>query len=418
MKPKEGTILTVLKDSVRFADSRVSETSTLGDFFEDLTAEMHRSLQRTPELLDVLKQSGVVDSGGAGLLYIAEGMKNGLDGKQADAPRQQAQTAHKVNIDLFTEDDVLEFGYCTEFLLRLTRAKTDIDAFDLAAFKAYLESIGDSIVCFREGTVIKVHVHTFKPGDVLNYVQQFGEFLTLKIENMTLQHHETMPVASKPHKQYGFVAVAAGEGLKSTFLSLGCDEVVDGGQSMNPSAKDLCAAFENINADTIFVLPNNGNIILTAEQAASLYTGAEIRIIPSRTVGQGYAVLSMLDTNLTPDEIVNEASEVMSSVVTGAVSVASRVADNNGFAIKPGDYLGFSGDEVLAKEATRNEACLALCEAISTDEYGVMMVISGKDATPDDREALKSALASRFPETETYFIDGGQPIFDYMITLM
>ncbi len=417
--PVEGTILTVLKDSVRYAETRIRENTGIEEYFDNLVSEMRRSLERTPELLDVLKQSGVVDSGGAGLLYIVEGMQQGLSGDLLETSYSTAEpAARKVNLDMFTENDVLEFGYCTEFLLRLTHAKTDIEAFSLDEFKAYLESVGDSIVCFREDTIIKVHVHTMNPGAVLEHCQQYGEFLTLKIENMTLQHHETFDPVKKPHKQYGFVAVAAGEGLQSTFLSLGCDEIVDGGQSMNPSAKDLVTAFEKINADTIFVFPNNSNIVMTAEQAASLYDKADIRIIPTRSVGEGYAALSMLDTTLPPEDIIREAGEVIASIVTGAVSTASRDAETNGFSIHPGDSIGFSRDKILACESCRNDASIALAKALHAEDFGVLMVIAGKHASDSDREALRESLAREFPDVETFFIDGGQPIYDYVLTLM
>ena len=233
--PVEGTILTVYSDAVRYAGSRVTGGSTLETYFNDLHYELCRSLERTPDLLDVLKEAGVVDSGGAGFVYITEGMQRALSGEVDILSEGISEKRKNVDLNAFTEDSVLEFGYCTEFLLRLQRAKVDLDTFDVNSLIDWLNSVGDSVVCFREGTVVKVHVHTRKPGDVFNYVQQFGEFLTMKIENMTLQHNEAHGGESfkskveKPRKPYGIVSVAAGKGIQNAFRELGCDVVVDGG---------------------------------------------------------------------------------------------------------------------------------------------------------------------------------------------
>ena len=274
--PVEGTILTVLKDAVAYANGRVSESSTLDSYFADFNRELKLSLERTPDLLDVLREAGVVDSGGAGLGAIVEGMIATLGGAEAVVAANEGAQPQRVDLDAFTETSVLEFGYCTEFLLRLQSAKVDLDTFDEAELIDYLNSVGESVVCFREGSIVKVHVHTKTPGDILNQMQRYGEFLTFKMENMTLQHNENhmaeklAPKPRTPHKPFGVVSVAAGEGIKDAFVSLGCDAVVDGGQSMNPSAEDLIAAFRRVNADVIFVFPNNSNIIMTAKQAAQL----------------------------------------------------------------------------------------------------------------------------------------------------
>ena len=290
--PVEGTILTVYKDAVAYAGARLNETSTADSYCADFLGELRRSLDRTPELLDVLRQAGVVDSGGAGFLCIAEGMQAALHGEAA-APGAAAPDGKAAGPDLsrFTEDSELVFGYCTEFLLRLQRAKVgDPETFDLSRIQDDLNGMGESVVCFRDGSIVKVHVHTKRPGDILNEMQKYGEFLTLKIENMTLQHNGTdagsAAHAARPRKRYGIVSVASGSGLRQIFLELGCDAVVEGGQSMNPSAEDFVRAFGDINADTILVFPNNGNVILTARQAAELYDRAEIRIIPTKRWGR------------------------------------------------------------------------------------------------------------------------------------
>ena len=423
--PVEGTILTVYKDAVRFAASRITESSSIKSFFDDFTAELRLSLDRTPELLAVLKESGVVDSGGAGFIYIAEGMKHAIEGYSADEfSSHKAESKQQANIDLFTEDSELEFGYCTEFLLRLQRSKVDLDHFDMNAFKEHLNAVGESVVAFRDGSIVKAHVHTMKPGDIFNYCQQFGEFLTVKVENMTLQHNETTVrnrftvAAPKPHKAYGIVSVAAGDGIKTTFYSLGCDWVIEGGQSMNPSAEDFIKAFESINADTILVFPNNGNVILTAKQAAGLYKNADIRIVPTKTIGEGYAAISMLDTSSNDTEqILAEQQEIIENVVTGAVSQASRDTVKNGVTITRGDYICSVGDKVFADTKDANSAALALAEANNAGDFDIMLIIYGAGVGEEQRSALEAELESRYKMTETIFIDGGQPIFDYIMVL-
>ena len=421
--PVEGTILTVLKDSVTAANGNIADDSTLESYFADFNSELKESLERTPDLLDVLKEAGVVDSGGAGLGYIIEGMINALDGAEVslEAPAAQAKS---VDLDAFGTDSVLEFGYCTEFLLRLQSSKIDIDNFNADELISYLNSVGESVVCFREGTVVKVHVHTMTPGNIINHMQRYGEFLTFKMENMTLQHNENhmqekfAPKVNKPHKPFGVVSVAAGSGIKDAFISLGCDVVVDGGQSMNPSAEDMIAAFNEINADVIFVFPNNSNIIMTANQAAQLYDGAEVRVVPTKTIGEGYAAISMMDTTVgDTDAVIADLEEVIAGVVTGMVSRAVRDAEMNGVAVKKDDFIGFAGDTVYTDSPDRNTAAIELCEAAKAQRYDIMLLVCGADATEAEAQALYNELHSKYRRTEIVMIDGGQPVYDYIIIL-
>ena len=422
--PVEGTILTVYKDGVRYANSRVTNGSSFDDYFNDLIWELKRSLDRTPDLLAVLKEAGVVDSGGAGFIYIAEGMKKAIGGEILSEGAQPLSARKNIDLNAFTEDSVLEFGYCTEFLLRLQKAKIDIDSFDIDALISWLNSVGDSVVAFREGTIVKVHVHTKKPGDVFNYVQQFGEFLTMKIENMTLQHNETHaqkqfePKPKKPHKKYGIVSVATGDGIKDTFLSLGCDCVVDGGQSMNPSTEDLIEAFEEVNADIIFVFPNNGNIIMAANQAAALYKDADVHIIPSKTIGEGYAAISMLDTTSNDiDTIIAEQKEIIAGVVTGMVSKAVRDTEMDGVEIKKDDYVGFVEDKIYIDDQNRKAVAFGLTEKLGAKRYDIMLVIVGEDVPKEESDEIYKELRKAYRRTEIVMIDGGQPIYDYIIIL-
>ena len=422
--PVEGTILTVLKDSVNAANGNINADSTLESYFSDFIAELRESLERTPDLLDVLKEAGVVDSGGAGLGYIIEGFINVLNGVETSVESGAAAQARSVDLDAFTEDSVLEFGYCTEFLLRLQTSKIDIGAFRVDELINYLNSVGDSVVCFQEGTVVKVHVHTKTPGNIINHMQHYGEFLTFKMENMTLQHNENhmqekfAPKIGKPHQPFGMVAVAAGEGIKEAFVSLGCDVVVDGGQSMNPSAEQLIAAFREINADVIFVFPNNSNIVMTADQAAQLYDSAEVRVVPTKTIGEGYAAISMLDTTVgDTDAIIEDLKEVIAGVVTGMVSRAVRDTEMDGVEVRKDDFIGFVGDKIYVDSQSRNEAAEALCEAARADRYDIMLLVCGADASPEEAQALYSGLKRKYRNTEIVMIDGGQPIYDYIIIL-
>lgn len=422
--PVEGTILTVYSDAVRYANSRIAADSDFESYFSDLLDELRASLDRTPDLLAVLKEAGVVDSGGAGFVYIAEGMRDALDGVTDE--RREASTNRPASVDVssFTEDSALKFGYCTEFLLRFQTIKVGpLDRFDERPLIDWLIENGESVVAFRDGSILKVHVHSMEPEKILAKCHEYGEFLTMKIENMMLQHNESTvrnnySKPKKPRKKFGIVAVAAGDGIKDTFLSLGADAVVDGGQSMNPSAESFLSAFENTNADNILVFPNNGNIILTAKQAAALYEGANVRVIPSRSIGECYAALSMLDTSSGDiDEIEKGSMEIMESVVTGTVSRACRNTERDGVSVKEGDYIGFSNGVIYSDSPDASEAALKLAEALGADDFGILMLVCGKDAPTDGATALRDALQKAHRRTEVILLDGGQPIYDYIMIL-
>ena len=418
--PVEGTILTVYREAVEYAEKHCVGGS-FESLFDGFIGELNRSLDRTPELLDVLAQAGVVDSGGAGFIYIAEGMYAALRGIDFDAGGEVGG-AKRVDISAFTEDMELEFGYCTEFLLRLQNKKTDIENFDLQSFIDWLNSVGDSVVAFKEGSVLKVHVHTMRPGDILNHCQEYGEFLTTKIENMTLQHNEThqkpeKQLRRKVTKEYGIVAVAAGAGLQEIFRSLGCDVIVDGGQSMNPSAQAMLDAYEQAAAKTVFVFPNNSNILLTAQQAAAM-TDADVRIIPTKTVGEGYAAISMFDPSEGGADVIEHSlNEIVSGVITGMVSVASRDTQRDGVEVKEGDFIGFVGDEILVDDPDRGKALYQLAKRLNAERYDIMLILAGEDPDPAECMRAQQTLASEYSRTEVIMLDGGQPVFDYIMIL-
>lgn len=424
-KPVEGTILTVLRDSVEFAKKETSDNTTFEEYFEYLTREMRRSVDRTPELLPSLKEAGVVDSGGVGLLYIFEGMQNALNGEKVslDFLKERKNGAGELDISLFTEDSELEFGYCTEFLLRLQSKKTNISEFNVEDFTNYLKSVGDSVVCFQDGSIVKVHVHSKNPGNILNHCQELGEFLKLKIENMSLQHNNTVirnsfdDFKSKPHKKYGIVTVANGRGIIDTFSELGCDVVIPGGQSMNPSTNDFLEAFNEINADIILVFPNNKNIIMAAEQAANS-TEKDVRIVKTKTIGEGYAAISILDTNSeNPDELIDGLYDAISGVKTGQVSRASRDARMNNIEISSGDYIGFSDGEVFASTKNREEALLALAEKLNIQNFDIAILFYGNNVDKKEAKELEKILKEKYNRQELYLLDGGQPVYDYILIL-
>ena len=416
-QPVEGTILTVLREGVSAAQGSAS----LEEYMDLWIAGMDLSLQHTPELLDVLKKAGVVDSGGAGLLCIGEGMRDALLGRfSADAPASedaQAGSSPTAAPDLsaFTEDSILEFGYCTEFLLRLQRSKVDLESFDESVIREWLESQGDSLVFFRDGSIIKVHVHTKDPGAVLTKCRQWGEFLTIKVENMTLQHHENHMDErfKRSRKALGIVTVAAGKGLTDTFREMGADAVIEGGQTMNPPVERFLEAFDAAAADTILVFPNNGNIVLTARQAAELYKDASVQVIPTKTLGEGYFALANLDAEMPVDEMVAVLSEAAASVTTGSVSRAIRdTAD-----ARCGDYIGFSGKDILCAGEDRVQVALNLASKLQASEADILMLLRGEDAPSEEAAELKTQLEKTCPRTEVILLKGDQPVYDYILVL-
>ena len=418
--PVEGTIITVLREGVAGADQSLD----LNHWFESMLDAMQVSLDHTPELLQVLKDAGVVDSGGAGLLSIFRGMNDALNGNISEEGIEPTNTVSVQTIELnkFDENSKLEFGYCTEFLLRLMRSKVNLDTFDEAEIIDYLNKVGESVVAFREGSIVKVHVHTFTPGEILNYCQQFGEFLTLKIENMTLQHHQTVNQNNAsfklPPKPYGIVTVASGEGLVNAFREFGVDEVIEGGQTMNPSTQDFLDAFAKINAQHILVFPNNKNIKMAADQAAELYKNADIHVLPSTTIGEGYYGIGSIDRdNPHVEEVIASITEIMQSVVTGMVSTAIRDAEGEQVSVHTGDYVGYSGKQLLSDSPDRTTAAKELVEHLGAGSRDVMLVFFGKEVPQDEAENLIADLQTQYKNLEIMLNNGAQPVYDYIFVL-
>lgn len=417
--PVEGTIITVLREGVAGADAG----SDLNHYFETLLNAMQVSLDHTPELLQVLKEAGVVDSGGAGLVSIFRGMNEALNGiisEEGIVPSMAASPT--VELDKFTENSTLEFGYCTEFLLRLMRSKVDLDAFDEKIIFDYLNQVGESVVAFREDSIVKVHVHTFTPGVILNEMQKYGEFLTIKIENMALQHHQSTNQNNAsfklPSKPYGIVTVASGEGLINAFREFGVDEVIAGGQTMNPSTQDFLDAFARINAQHILVFPNNNNIKMAADQAAELYKNADIRVLPSTTIGEGYYGIGAIDRdNPNVDEVITNVTEIMESIVTGIVSTAIRDAEGDQVSVHTGDFIGYSGKQILSANTDRETAAKNLVERLGAASRDVMLVFNGEDVPSKEAERLVADLQTQYKDLEIMLNNGAQPIYDYIFVL-
>ena len=418
--PVEGTILTVVREGTEGAEG--SSAKSMEDYVSSLIHEMEISLEHTPEKLDVLREAGVVDSGGAGLIHIFYGFQDALLGIEGSVESSAPADNHKVDLSAFDENTELKFGYCTEFLLRLQSSKVDLATFDEKEIEEYILGAGDSVVFFREGSIIKVHVHTKTPGDIISHCQRWGEFLTIKIENMTLQHHNSS-LAERPkpvkRKEFGTVTVASGAGLRDIFKEqLGADEVVEGGQTMNPSVADFVAAFDKVPAKHIFVFPNNSNIVMTARQAAEVYADAAVHVVPTKSIGAGYVALASFDPSAGDAAALEESlTEIAAGVVCGMVSPASRDTVKDGVEVRRGGFIGYRGDEVLSSGEDRNSTAVSLLEAMNAGAQDVVLIISGADASEQEASALCTELGAKYPNTEFIYNNGGQPVYDYTFIL-
>ena len=420
--PTEGTILTVAKETTNAVSD--GNCTCIEEIIDRCLDEAKKALERTPEQLDVLKQAGVVDSGGAGLVYIIEGIQNCLTGKKSSgrltAPSTSA-AADTIDVNLFTADSELGFGYCTELLVRLQNRKCNPDEFDINTLIDYLKGLGDSIVAFKDGTIVKLHVHTKTPQKVLEYCQQFGEFLKVKIENMQLQHNEVVAneeAKSSERKQYAVIAVANGEGIKQELTGFGADIIIDGGQTMNPSASDLIAAFDKANADTIFVLPNNGNIILAAKQAAELYKKSDVRVIPSKNIGDCYSVLSMLDLDSNDaDSIEQNMKDSMEGTLTAEISKSIRSTQMDGIDVVEGEYIGILGKKIVSSDTDCYDTALAALKLMNPNEHSTLIILRGKDGDEGISSDIVSYVKQNYPRLEVYESFGGQNVYDFILVV-
>ena len=416
--PTEGTILTLIREAADFLAENSFEDFTEG--FGALVEQMAGTLKRTPEMLPVLKEAGVVDSGGAGLLCFVEGMYTHLQGGSVeDTPDIENLIAQAPGSANFGPDSQLEYGYCTEFILQLMNYKTNLAKFDLHKFTQPLETMGDSIVAVHNDGIVKIHIHTFTPEKALGYARNYGEFLSVKIENMSVQHSQTQTEEKKEKVKYAIIPVASGEGIVDYFYSIGASKVIDGGQTNNPSVDAFLDAFRSFDAEHIVVLPNNSNIILTAQQAAQIYTDTDVRVIPTKSVVEGYSALSMMNLwSDTVEELIEDMSMSLGSVTTGYVTTAIRDTQMDGLDVKQGQFIGLADKHILVNEADRLTATQALIQKITTQEpKDVIIVFYGKNVSEEEAQQLREHLEENYPLVDIGFVDGKQDVYDFIISL-
>ena len=427
MKPKEGTILTVARGISDKAQELVEETDDLEVFIPKIIEEAEAVLARTPDMLPVLKEAGVVDSGGQGLLEVIKGAYDAFLGKEIDysaiAP-SSAVNVTKINADSSAE---IKFGYCTEFIILTEKEFTEDNEMD---FKAYLESIGDSIVCVADEDVVKVHVHTNDPGLAIQKALTFGQLSRMKIDNMREEHQEKLikeaeklvaeqkaAAPKEPRKSVGFIAVSIGSGMNEIFKELGVDYIIEGGQTMNPSTEDMLTAIDHVNADHIFILPNNKNIILAANQAQSLTKDKDILVIPTRTVPQGITAV----INYMPDADVDTNEEAMlegiKAVKTGQVTYAVRDTHIDDKEIHEGDIMGIGDDGILSVGPSVEGSVKEMLEIMADEDTELISLYYGEDVQEEDAERLAEEIADLYPDADVDMHSGGQPIYYYVLSV-
>ena len=439
MKPKEGTILTVAKGAAEKALELSDETEDVVTFVEEVIKQAEYVLDQTPEMLPVLKQAGVVDSGGQGLVQVLKGAYDALIGKEIDYTIEGEPTgAAPAKISAETEAEI-KFGYCTEFIIVLNAPMSDNEEH---AYKAFLESIGDSIVVVADDEIVKTHVHTHDPGLALQKALTFGSLSKIKIDNMREEHQEKLIKDSQklaaqqkaeeeayeaaqadektnnmPAKEMGFVSVSIGEGMNEVFRGLGVDYLIEGGQTMNPSTEDMLNAIEHVNAKTVFILPNNKNIIMAANQAVDLVEDKQIIVIPTKTIPQGITAL----VNYIPDHSAEENKEQMmaeiENVKTGQVTYAVRDTEIDGKTIKQNDFMGIGDKSILSVGTDLRATALEMVDAMVDEDSAIVSIYFGSDSDEDSANELAAAIEEKYPDVEVEVNDGGQPIYYYVISV-
>ena len=430
-KPVEGTILTVAREAYNEVFNEVNAKMTLGILSKKIIEYMRKSLENTPNLLPVLKEAGVIDSGGAGLLFIHEGIDDFINGIELDDNPFKEDNYTKADDDIdyskFNENSEINFGYCTEILLQLQRSKTNIDTFDVNTLINYYESIGgDSIVAFKTGSIVKVHVHTKTPQKVLDFAQKFGEFLKIKIENMDLQHSEviakkeekSLPKVKRARRKYGIIAVATGNGIKDALKEFGADVIIDGGAGANVSTKDFLDAFDEINADNIFIIPNDSNLVMAAELAKQYYKGSNIFILKSKNLGEVYIAISSADLEIDdPDAIYESINEAIADSTTAMISKSIRDTNLNGVEIKKDGYIAFDNDKIIAADASKLETFKLLAKDLKLEDQELLTLFYGKDMTDEDKLAVSSFIKTEYKNIELYELDGNQDSYDIVLII-
>jgi uncharacterized protein len=430
MKPVEGTILTVAKDAAKHAVAVSKNHDSLIGLMEEVLKEAKASLDRTPDLLPVLKEVGVVDSGGQGLVFVYEGFLAELKGeKLPDSPSTMpnmndlvsAEHHKSVQSHMNTED--IEFGYCTEFMVRLEGK----EAFSEEDFRQDLSNYGDSLLVISDEEVVKVHIHSEQPGEVLTYGQKYGSLINMKIENMRQQHTDivgdsTTPLrtqANEPKKEkreYGIVAVSMGSGIAELFRSIGANAVIEGGQTMNPSTEDIVTAIKEVNARKVIILPNNKNIIMAAEQAAEV-AEEEVVVIPSKTVPQGMTALLSFNPSAQPGENKESMTEAMQHVKTGQLTYAVRDTSIDGLEISTGDFMGLSDGKIVLKDQDKVKAAKDLLDQMLDEDSEILTILKGEDASDEDVDAIVEFVESNYGDVEVEVHNGEQPLYAFIFAI-
>lgn len=434
MKPKEGTILTVAKAAAVKANELSKEDISMEEFFRGILAFAEETLEKTPDMLPVLKEAGVVDSGGQGLVEFFKGIIDGYLGKEASfdeagAPAAAPSAPRRVDSTNLETSDI-KFGYCTEFIIMAEKEFTDDDEDEL---KKFLESIGDSLVVVAMDGIVKVHVHTNHPGQAFEKGLTYGQLTSMKVDNMREEHNEKVILeadraraeeheAEKKHdagpkKAVGFVAVAAGAGLVDIYKELNVDKVVEGGQTMNPSTEDILAAITSVNADTVFVFPNNSNIVMTANQAAELCEGRKAVIIPSKTVLQGITALISYDEKASVEENTEIMTEALGTVKSAEITYAVRDTELYGKTIRTGDYMGIGESRILAVGTSLEETAIeAICD-LADEDTAMITIYYGADVSEEDAQKVADAVEERNSDAEVELVYGGQPVYYYFASV-
>lgn len=423
MKPKEGTILTVAKGAAVKALEIAEDSENLETFFADVIAEAEAVLSRTPEMLPVLKEAGVVDSGGQGLLEVLKGAFDGYLGKEIDMNFEKP--AHAVmSKPMSAEESDIKFGYCTEFIIMLEKEFSEKEE---RAFKEYLLSIGDSLVVVADDEIVKVHVHTNAPGDAIQRALTYGQLSNMKIDNMRLEHHERLikdaekvaaqQAKAEPEKEVGFISVSVGEGMGEIFRELGADYLIEGGQTMNPSTEDVLQAISHVNAKNIFIFPNNKNIILAANQARDLTEDKNIIVIPTKTIPQGITALISYVPDKTVEQNTEEMLEAMTHVKTGQVTYAVRDTKIDDKEIRQGDIMGIGDKGILAVGQGIEDITVETLKEMVDEDTEIISIYYGADVTEEAAEQLCERLEELYPDFDVEINQGGQPIYYYVVSV-
>ena len=417
-KPKEGTILTVCRMISEHVSAICGKTKDVETRFQEIIAKGEEAVNLTPTLLPVLKKAGVVDSGGTGLLTIYKGMYKGLIGEEIDgAPIEEPEVKADSSMD---HADILnlgtiEFGYCTEFFIINLKKKTTLA--DIDRLKEYLMTIGDCVLVIGDLEFVKVHVHTNNPGQALSKALQLGEIDKVKIENMLEENRELIKKYEAEKKEIGMLSICSGDGIAAIFKDINVDRVIEGGQTMNPSAQDIADAIIKINAENIFVFPNNKNIILAAEQSKSLVEGKKVYVVPTKSIPQGISAALAMNPEATADENFLEMIHAIDNVSSGMVTYAVRNAKVDGFSLTKGDIIALDNKKVLAKGKDLAKVTGDLIEKLRYNAHSLVNLYYGSDVTEEEATALQATLAERYPELDVELFYGGQPIYYYIVSL-